>query len=1215
MKSNFLFKLKNLTLALALIFISNQLIAQSSVGIFFQAVARDNYSNPAKYRKIYIQSSIIQSSAVGTKVLIEEHQANTDVTGMFSISIGNGTRVGGSATGLSGIDWSNGPFYLNLKVAITPLSGVNDWDYTKEWLDMGTTSFGAVPYAFYAANAAGVNQKLNITDTSKMLSVYAKAKALQNLETSVDTKLSISDTASMLIPYIRAALVLDSAYINAQLKSKVSLADSLIKYVTPNMLAANAFDTTTLSNRINSKASASDVANNFTLKLNIADTSLLLQKSDTSSLSNRINLKANSSDVNNNLALKANTSEVTSDLALKANIASPTFTGTVSGVTKTMVGLGNVDNTSDANKPLSTSAQAALDLKANTSEVTSGLALKANIASPTFTGTVSGITKTMVGLGNTDNTSDANKPVSTATQTVLNFKEDITNKSTTTTLGTSDILYPTQKAVKTYVDATVSGATPDADANTMGKIKLAGDLGGTATLPTVPALASKANSSDVTASLALKANLASPTFTGTVSGVTKTMVGLGNADNTSDANKPVSSAAQAAFDLKANTSDVNTALATKVDKVTGKELSTNDYTTAEKTKLAAITGTNTGDQDLSALATNSALALKANTSDVNTALNLKANSADVTSTLNLKANTTDVNTALATKLDKVTGKELSTNDYTNAEKTKLAAITGTNTGDQDLSALATNSALALKANTSDVNTALNLKANLASPTFTGTVSGVTKTMVGLGNVDNTSDANKPVSTAAQTALDLKANSADVTSTLNLKANTTDVNTALATKLDKVTGKELSTNDYTNAEKTKLAAITGTNTGDQDLSALATNTALALKANTSDVNTALNLKLDVTGNASSATKLATTRNINGVAFDGSVDITVTANAGTLTGTTLATNVVNSSLSGVGTITSGTWSGTTIAVAKGGTGTNNGSITGTSALTFAAGGTNENISIKPTGTGSVIVGTGTLTPTSSAALDINSITQGFLPPRLTTTQRDAIITPVAGLTIWNITNTQLEVYDGSYWKNMVGLLVSPLNVGDTYGGGKVFYIFGPSDNGYIKGQTHGLIAATEDQTTDAGVKWFPDKFYGATGTYIGLGLPNTLAIITSAIVTGTTNMSSFAAGLANSYRGGENIDWFLPSKDELNLLYQAREKIGGFATNQTPGASPAYWSSTQKGGISFTNFTSFANGVTSARLQFFNTGGSPVQQAGTITDTGIDNPRRVRAIRIF
>ena len=70
----------------------------------------------------------------------------------------------------------------------------------------------------------------------------------------------------------------------------------------------------------------------------------------------------------------------------KAPIASPTFTGTVSGISKSMVGLGNVDNTTDANKPVSTATQTALDLKAN-------------LASPTFTGTVSGISKSMVGLG------------------------------------------------------------------------------------------------------------------------------------------------------------------------------------------------------------------------------------------------------------------------------------------------------------------------------------------------------------------------------------------------------------------------------------------------------------------------------------------------------------------------------------------------------------------------------------------------------------------------------------------------------------------------------------------------------------------------------------------------------------------------------------------------------------------------------------------------
>jgi hypothetical protein len=146
-----------------------------------------------------------------------------------------------------------------------------------------------------------------------------------------------------------------------------------------------------------------------------------------------------------------------SGVEIYARLAGPTFTGTVSGVTATMVSLGNVTNTSDANKPVSTAQQTAFDLKAN-------------LASPTFTGTVSGITATMVSLGNVTNTSDANKPVSTAQQTALD----------------------------------------------------------------------------------LKADLASPTFTGTVSGITATMVSLGNVTNTSDANKPVSTAQQTALDLKAD---------------------------------------------------------------------------------------------------------------------------------------------------------------------------------------------------------------------------------------------------------------------------------------------------------------------------------------------------------------------------------------------------------------------------------------------------------------------------------------------------------------------------------------------------------------------------------------------------------------------------------------------------------------------------------------
>ena len=88
----------------------------------------------------------------------------------------------------------------------------------------------------------------------------------------------------------------------------------------------------------------------------------------------------------------------------------------------------------------------------------------------------------------------------------------------------------------------------------------------------------------------------------------------------------------------------------------------------------------------------------------------------------------------------------------------------------------------------------------------------TKAEVGLGNVDNTSDLNKPISTATQTALDGKVDKVpgkalstnDYTDTD--KAIVDGVTSALATKVDKIAGKGLSSNDYTDYEKTKLAYI-------------------------------------------------------------------------------------------------------------------------------------------------------------------------------------------------------------------------------------------------------------------------------------------------------------------------------------------------------------------------------------------------------------------------
>jgi hypothetical protein len=423
------------------------------------------------------------------------------------------------------------------------------------------------------------------------------------------------------------------------------------------------------------------------------------------------------------------------------------------------------------------------------------------------------------------------------------------------------------------VDAQVAGATiADANGSTKGKIQLAGDLAGTAAAPTVPGLTLKLDANqkgvangvaslnasgiipssqlppvtvssttvvgsdaamtalsnatvgsiavrtDVSKNYVLSALPASTLgnwielltpgapvqtvngYTGAVN-LSKTDLGLSNVNNTTDLNKPISTATQNALDSKANGAAVDAALATKISNA--------DATAAlalklDANKVAVVNGVASLDasgkvptDQIPAISFSSVKVLGAEAemlalgsavvgsvvirTDVNKNYVLAASNPAVLAnwielltpappvqTVNgysgnisiTKAdlglgnvqNTSDADkvistraqTALDTKVDKVTGKSLSTNDYSTAEKTKLAAITGTNTGDQDLSAFATT-------------------------------------------------------------------------------------TALNTKVDKVTGKSLSTNDYSTAEKTKLAAITGTNTGDQDLSSYATTAVLALKA--------------------------------------------------------------------------------------------------------------------------------------------------------------------------------------------------------------------------------------------------------------------------------------------------------------------------------------------------------------------------------------------------
>lgn len=136
-------------------------------------------------------------------------------------------------------------------------------------------------------------------------------------------------------------------------------------------------------------------------------------------------------------------------LDAKAPLADPTFTGTVAGVTKAMVGLGNVDNTSDANKPVSTATQTALDGKQPLdSDLTTIAGLTATTnnfmvanasawasRTPAQAKTHLSLVKGDVGLGNVDNTADTAKPVSTAQQTALNLKANLSAPEFTSGVG------------------------------------------------------------------------------------------------------------------------------------------------------------------------------------------------------------------------------------------------------------------------------------------------------------------------------------------------------------------------------------------------------------------------------------------------------------------------------------------------------------------------------------------------------------------------------------------------------------------------------------------------------------------------------------------------------------------------------------------------------------------------------------------------------------
>jgi hypothetical protein len=119
-----------------------------------------------------------------------------------------------------------------------------------------------------------------------------------------------------------------------------------------------------------------------------------------------------------------------------------------------------------------------------------------------------------------------------------------------------------------------------------------------------------------------------------------------------------------------------------------------------------------------------------------------------------------------------------------------------------------------------------------------------------------------------------------------------------------------------------------------------------------------------------------------------------------------------------------------------------------------------------------------------------------------------------------------------------------IGKKYRGGVIFYVDGSGN--------HGLIAAEEDQS--AGIRWHNGvdtvRTY-AWGVALGTGEMNTSAIVN------LLGAGNYAARLCFDATIDDYSDWYLPSSDELNLLYLQKDEVGGFSNTY-------YWNSTDLNG---------------------------------------------------